>query len=101
MEATECGPNGGLIQCLEYLVDELDWLRDKIGDFEEDYLIIDCPGQIELYTHIPVMKRIADFLHREMDYKVICIYLLDASFINDPSKFISGNDSFIIYRLII
>lgn len=24
------------------------------------YLIIDCPGQIELYTHIPVMNKIID-----------------------------------------
>lgn len=90
MSLTECGPNGGLVQCIEYLVEELDWLREKIGDFEEDYLIIDCPGQIELYTHIPIMKKIADFFYKELNYKVVCLYLLDASFITDSSKFISG-----------
>ena len=26
---------------------------------DDDYLLIDCPGQIELYSHIPVMKRCA------------------------------------------
>ncbi|ORY56538.1 GPN-loop GTPase, partial [Leucosporidium creatinivorum] len=53
MEDLELGPNGGLIYCFEYLMNNLDWLQESLGDFEDDYLIIDCPGQIELYTHIP------------------------------------------------
>ena len=57
-------PNGGLIYALEYLVENLDWLDDKLGDFEDDSLIIDCPGQIELYTHSSIMKQIVTFLQR-------------------------------------
>jgi hypothetical protein len=44
MEDMQYGPNGGLVFCMEYLIQNLDWLRDEVGDFEEDYLIIDCPG---------------------------------------------------------
>jgi hypothetical protein len=44
MEELEYGPNGGLVYAMEYLVDNMDWLVDEVGDFEDDYLIIDCPG---------------------------------------------------------
>lgn len=37
--------------------------QEQLGAFsEEDYLILDCPGQVELYSHIPVMKHFVDFL---------------------------------------
>lgn len=90
MTELDFGPNGGLIYCMEYLAGNLDWLRENLGEYEEDYLIIDCPGQIELYTHSPAMKRIVDFLNHEMNYKIITLYLLDSLFVNDSSKFISG-----------
>lgn len=44
MEDMHYGPNGGLIFCMEYLIQNLDWLQDEVGDFDEDYLIFDCPG---------------------------------------------------------
>ena len=49
-EELKLGPNGGLIFCMEYLIENIQWLEKKIGEYEDDYLIIDCPGQIELYT---------------------------------------------------
>lgn len=49
-EELKLGPNGGLIFCMEYLIENIQWLEKKIGEYEDDYLIIDCPGQIELYS---------------------------------------------------
>ena len=49
-EELKLGPNGGLIFCMEYLIQHIEWLEKQIGAYEDDYLIIDCPGQIELYT---------------------------------------------------
>eukprot|EP00040_Diaphanoeca_grandis_P011467 m.58799 g.58799 ORF g.58799 m.58799 type:complete len:270 (-) comp22614_c0_seq1:30-839(-) len=88
-EALNFGPNGGLIYCMEYLVANLDVLDEALGSFEDDYIIFDCPGQIELYTHIPVMKRLIDHL-TGMDYRVAGVYLLDSQFLDDPAKFFSG-----------
>ncbi len=45
MEDLNFGPNGGLVYCMEYLIQNLDWLRDEVGDYDDDYLIIDCPGK--------------------------------------------------------
>lgn len=90
MEDLQYGPNGGLVFCLEYLVDNLDWFFDNLGDFTDDYLIIDCPGQIELYTHIPIMRRLVDELQR-IGYRVCGVYLLDSQFIQACSILTQGH----------
>ena len=46
-------------------------------------------GQIELYTHLEVMKEILSVLEA-LGYRMCICYLLDASFTVDVSKFISG-----------
>ncbi|ODV61034.1 putative signal sequence-binding GTPase GPN3 ASCRUDRAFT_75774 [Ascoidea rubescens DSM 1968] len=90
MEELQLGPNGGLIYCFEFLLENLDWLDEEIGDFEEDYLIIDCPGQIELYTHIPILPRIIEHLRDNLNYSLCITYLMESSFIIDNLKFLSG-----------
>jgi len=83
------GPNGGLIYAMEHLLENIDWLLDEIGDFDDDYLIIDCPGQIELYSHMTLMKQFTDQLE-QAGYRVCALYLLDSQFMVDSAKFISG-----------
>ncbi|KAJ3152387.1 ATP binding protein [Irineochytrium annulatum] len=89
VEELQYGPNGGLIYCMEYLVQNIDWLDDQLDNFEEDYLIIDCPGQIELYTHFPIMKTIVEHLTR-IGYRTCGVYVLDSQFVEDVPKFFSG-----------
>ncbi len=60
-----------------------------MDDFDDDYLIIDCPGQIELYTHFPIMKNIVAKLQR-LGYSVCGVYLLDSQFVEDTTKFFAG-----------
>ena len=46
MEELELGPNGGLMYCMEYLLQNLDWLEEEIDtEWEDEYVIIDCPGR--------------------------------------------------------
>lgn len=89
MEELHLGPNGGLVYCMEFLGNNLDWVRDEIGGYEDDYIIIDCPGQIELYTHLPVMRLFVEEL-KKLNYMICSVYLLDSHFITDSSKFVSG-----------
>jgi GTPase SAR1 family protein len=93
MEELHLGPNGALVYCMEYLLENMDWLQEQLEEFDDDeYLILDCPGQIELYTHIPVMNRIIDQL-RLWGYgdKMVSVFIVDATFVTDVSKFISGS----------
>lgn len=89
-EEMNYGPNGGLIFCMEFLMQNLSWLEEQIGDdLDDSYFIFDCPGQIELYTHLPVMKQLVDTLQL-WEFKVCAIFLLDSHFMVDPASFISG-----------
>ncbi|KAG1681400.1 GPN-loop GTPase 3 [Nymphon striatum] len=89
-EELRFGPNGGLIFCMEYLVENNEWLEESVGtDEDDDYILFDCPGQIELYTHMTVMKKFVDIL-TNWNFNVCCVYLLDSQFMIDSSKYISG-----------
>ncbi|KAG7280810.1 hypothetical protein CRUP_035475 [Coryphaenoides rupestris] len=54
----------GLVFCMEYLANNLDWLEQSLGHVEDDYILFDCPGQIELYTHLPVMRQLVEQLQQ-------------------------------------
>lgn len=91
MEEMKLGPNGGLLYCMEYLEENMDdWFKEKIDEFhEDDYLIFDCPGQIELFSHVPVLRTFVDVL-RKWDFFICAVYILDSQFVTDVTKFVSG-----------
>jgi GTPase SAR1 family protein len=85
------GPNGGLMYAMEYLLDNMDWLENELNQFgDDDYLILDCPGQIELYTHVPIMKRIMDRM-KEWGFDMVSVFCVDSAFLVDASKFLAGS----------
>lgn len=52
-----------LHRLLRHLMDQDSWLHEHLESFlEDDYILIDCPGQIELYSHVPVMKKVHNVL---------------------------------------
>lgn len=53
-------------------------------------MIIDCPGQIELYTHIPILPRLAKLLTTTLSISLVSVYLLESQFMEDPTKYFSG-----------
>ncbi|VDO10660.1 unnamed protein product [Rodentolepis nana] len=90
MECINMGPNGGLIFCMEQLCTELGWIDDMIGDDELDYILFDCPGQIELYSHLNIFPQIIEHLQRKWDFHIVSVFILDARFLVDGSHFLSG-----------
>jgi GPN-loop GTPase len=92
MEELHLGPNGGLIYCFEFLLENLDFLTDPLEDVgEEQLIIIDMPGQIELYTHVPIVPRLVQELRRgSLNVSLCASYLLESTFIVDKPKFFSG-----------
>ena len=55
------------------------------------YLLFDLPGQIELTAHSNVISRISQRLVRELDLRLVCVQLVDASVcLSDVSKFIGA-----------
>uniref|UniRef100_A0A803JBA0 GPN-loop GTPase 3 n=1 Tax=Xenopus tropicalis TaxID=8364 RepID=A0A803JBA0_XENTR len=83
------GPNGGLVYCMEYFANNFDWLESCLGHTEDDYILFDCPGQIELYTHLPVMKYLVEQL-QQWEFRVCGVFLVDSQFMVESFKFLSG-----------
>lgn len=88
-EEMHFGPNGGLVFCMEFLLENLPWLEDQLGDDDDDYFLLDCPGQIELYTHLNVMRQLVDAL-QSWDFRLCAVFLLDSHFMINSTSFISG-----------
>jgi GTPase SAR1 family protein len=91
MQRYKFGPNGALICCMELIArDANQWFSDAIGEHEYDYLLIDLPGQIELYSHMDVLSDLFRMLQRK-GYNLIVVFCVDAQFMNDAAKFLSGS----------
>ncbi|KAK9862866.1 hypothetical protein WJX84_005745 [Apatococcus fuscideae] len=86
------GPNGGLIFCMEFLQENLDWLKEQLDPLLKDgtYLIFDCPGQVELFTLHDSMKVIAEMLTNQWHVRLAVVHLVDAHLCTDASKYMSA-----------
>ena len=51
MAEEELGPNGGTLYAFEELEQNAGWLEEGLRGLGEDYVLFDCPGQVELFTH--------------------------------------------------
>ncbi|KAK4525598.1 hypothetical protein GAYE_SCF15G3507 [Galdieria yellowstonensis] len=84
------GPNGALVYCMEYLLENFEWLEEILGGLlDNDYVIFDCPGQIELYTHYSFMKDFTVAV-KHLGFQLCGVYLLDSQVLSDPSKYLGG-----------
>ncbi|KAL5275196.1 GPN3 family protein [Megaselia abdita] len=96
-EELHYGPNGGLIFCLEYLMENQNWLKEQLcGDNsldsepDDDYILFDMPGQIELFTHLPMGRDFVKLLE-SWNFRICSVFLVDSQFMIDGAKFLSGS----------
>jgi GTPase SAR1 family protein len=74
---------------MEYLIDHLDWLVEELNEFADDsFVLFDCPGQIELYSHLDVMTRLTKELQKT-GFLLSAVYCADGTIITEPAKYIS------------
>ncbi|XP_015788477.1 GPN-loop GTPase 3 [Tetranychus urticae] len=90
-EDLHLGPNGALIYCMEEFMNNLDWLQERLEEGDEEYILFDIPGQIELFTHFDIIARLVRFLKENLDFRLCGVFLLDAQFVTDLGKFFSGS----------
>lgn len=88
MSNLNLGPNGGLVYCMEYLEENVDWLFEELDKFEDHYFLFDCPGQVELYTHHNSVKNIADRVSKN-GISLCSVHLVDSHYCSDPGKFVA------------
>lgn len=88
VEEYNLGPNAALIYCMEFLEANITWLIDAVNQHKDKYLLIDFPGQVELFTHHSSLKNIVLQLQK-IDTRLVAVHLLDSYHCVDLSRYIS------------
>ncbi|RLF51116.1 MAG: GTPase [Thermoplasmata archaeon] len=86
MDTYDLGPNGAQIACADMLALNTSDIKKSIESFKTDLILIDTPGQLELFVFREAGKYIIKFLNPN---KSIITYLLDPALTKTPSGFIS------------
>ncbi|KAI0017501.1 hypothetical protein F4780DRAFT_588852 [Xylariomycetidae sp. FL0641] len=89
MADDQLGPNGGVLYAFEELENNIEWLENGLKSLEESYVLFDCPGQVELYTHHNSLRNIF-FKIQKMGYRLVAVHLSDSFCLTQPSLYISN-----------
>ncbi|XP_051171634.1 GPN-loop GTPase 2 [Leptopilina boulardi] len=89
MKIHKLGPNGALIYCMEFLEANIDWLIKRILQLKDHYFLLDCPGQVELFTHHESMNSITTKLCENL-LRLCSVNLIDSHHCSDPGKYLSS-----------
>lgn len=86
MEEYDLGPNGAQIVCADMIALNIDKLKEAIGSYKTNYVILDTPGQIELF----VFREAGKILTLSLDPKrSLVAFLLDPILTRTASDFVS------------
>ena len=86
MKNYELGPNGALIMANDLIATKIDEVRNEIDKINPDYLLIDTPGQIELFAYRTSGSFLVQNLNRE---EKMIVFLFDGALITSPMNFVS------------
>ncbi len=86
MERYNLGPNGALIMANDMISYKLPELEEEIGELNPDYLIIDTPGQVEIFAYRPSGQYIVNELKADLKAN---IFLFDSILVSNPINYIS------------
>lgn len=87
MEKYSLGPNGALIAAADLIASETNTLSEEIEDLDPDVLLIDTPGQMELFAFRISGPYIA---HEITDEPKAIVYLFDSVFSSNPLNYVSN-----------
>jgi len=86
MKQYDLGPNGALIMANDLIASKIDVLQDEVSKVNPDYLIVDTPGQIELFA----FRTSGPFLVQNLDAEEkVNIFLHDGALITSAVNFVS------------
>ena len=86
MKQYDLGPNGSMIMANDLIATKIEDIQNEIHGVNPDYLIVDAPGQIELFAY----RASGPFFIQNIDAsEKTNIFLYDGTMIVSPSNFIS------------
>jgi hypothetical protein len=86
MKQYDLGPNGALIMANDLIASKIDDVQNEIDKVNPDYLLVDTPGQIELFAY----RASGQFLVQNLNLdEKMSIFLFDGSLVTTPVNFVS------------
>ena len=86
MEQYELGSNGSLIMASDLIATKIDEIQKEVDTVNPDYLLVDTPGQIELFAYRPSGPFFVKNLNAD---EKINLFLFDGTMISSPPNFVS------------
>jgi len=86
MEKYDLGPNGSLVMASDMIATKLDEIQDEVNNLNPDYILIDTPGQIELFAFRASGPYFVSNL--QSDNKVN-LFIYDGMLVSSPINFVS------------
>ena len=86
-EEYQLGPNGALITSIDMLYNHIHDIRRDIVKSESKYVLVDTPGQLELFAYrtvsLEVIKQIVN------PYTTVVLFLIDGTFVAQATNLVS------------
>lgn len=86
MQQYDLGPNGSLVMANDLAASKIDSIQNEIGSVNPDYLLVDTPGQIELFAYRASGRFLVENIGAEQK---TCVFLFDGALITTPVNFVS------------
>jgi len=86
MQKYGLGPNGAMIMANDLIASKIDDIQNEINRVNPDYLIVDTPGQIELFAYRTSGPFLIENITSE---EKTSIFLFDGALITSPVNFVS------------
>jgi hypothetical protein len=86
MQQYDLGPNGALVMANDLIASKIDDIKNEVNRVNPDYLIVDTPGQIELFAYRSSGRFIVENISSE---DKATIFLFDGALITSPVNFVS------------
>ncbi|EHP68513.1 Conserved hypothetical ATP binding protein [Metallosphaera yellowstonensis MK1] len=87
MERYGLGPNSSLVVSIDLLLTKATDIKREIGDIEANYVLVDTPGQVELFAYRDTGRLFSSLLVGES--KSVNVFLLDSYLAREARSYVS------------
>ncbi|RLG74560.1 MAG: GTPase [Thermoprotei archaeon] len=80
------GPNGALVKSIEMVTEKLGDVIVEFRNVEADFVLIDTPGQMEIFIFRDIAPRLVELLKSISD-RIAAVFVVDATLIRNPEDY--------------
>ncbi|MCS7110988.1 MAG: ATP/GTP-binding protein [Ignisphaera sp.] len=74
------GPNGALVKAMDVLASKISIIEEAIRSIDLDFVLVDTPGQMEIFIFRDIAVKLADALRR-ISRQLVVVFVVDAEVI--------------------